>query len=117
MRDSMRCAIRGEVIEMAQCYSVGTVFGEHPERHGVICCKRLDCKRSSCDHCGPIKAWRYRKAIAREAESHGLTRFVTLTLDPKTAPGPDESVEYIRECFNKFRTYLKRKFDTSIEYI
>ena len=74
---------------MSRCYSPGTVYGEHPERSGVRRYERLDCKRSACDHCGRIKAQRYRKAIAREAEAHGLTRFVTLTLDPKVAPGAD----------------------------
>src|SRR5215813_9113760 len=101
---------------MKNC-SLGTVYGELPERPGIRMYKRLDCKRSSCDHCGPIKARRYRKAIAREAEARGLTRFLTLTLDPKVSPGPDESVEYIRECFNKFRTYMKRKLGSGVQYI
>lgn len=101
---------------MSDC-SIGTAFGEHPEQPGVMAYHRLDCKRSSCDHCGPLKAKRYRKAIARAAEAHGLTRFVTLTLDPSVAPGPDESVAYIRECFNKFRTYLRRKFGVTVPYI
>ena len=86
-------------------------------RPGVRCYTRLDCNRFGCDHCGPRKARRYRKAIAREAEAHGLTRFLTLTLDPKVSPGADESVDYIRECFNKFRTYLKRKAGAGVQYI
>ena len=101
---------------MRNC-SIGTIFRELPDRKGIDIFKRLDCKKATCDHCGPIKARRYRKAIAREAEANQLTRFLTLTLDPKLSPGPDESVEYIRECFNKFRTYLKRKFGAGIQYI
>jgi hypothetical protein len=102
---------------MSICYSVGTAFGELPDRLGLRFYKRLDCKRSACDHCGPIKARRYRRAIAREAEAHGLTRFLTLTLDPQISPGPDESVEYIRDCFNKFRTYYKREFGAGLQYV
>jgi hypothetical protein len=102
---------------MSCCYSVGTAFGEHPDKKGVRVYKRLDDRKWSCDHCGPKKAKRYRKAIARAAEDHGLTRFLTLTLDPKRSPGPDESVEYIRACFDKFRTYLKRKYQVAVKYI
>lgn len=71
----------------------------------------------SCDHCGPRKARQYRRAIAREAEANQLTRFLTLTLDPSRAPEPDESVQYIRECFNKLRTYLKRFMGARVHYI
>src|SRR5262249_18839602 len=44
-------------------------------------------------------------------------RFVTLTLDPKRAGSPEGSVEYIRESWNKFRTYLKRQFGTKVRFI
>jgi hypothetical protein len=77
---------------------------------------RLDCKRLSCVRCGPKRARRYQRAIAREAEARSLKRFATLTIDPARLLQED-SVDYIRECWNKFRTYLKRRFGHKVEYI
>src|SRR5262249_35207964 len=105
-----------EAMMYSNC-SIGTLVGAFEDRPDVVGYRRLDCKRMSCDRCGPKKARRYRRAIAREAEANNLTRFVTLTLDPTCVPSPDESVDYIRQCFNKFRTYLRRSFGTRIEYI
>jgi hypothetical protein len=71
----------------------------------------------SCERCGPKKARLYRRAIAREAETKNLTRFLTLTIDPSRVSSADQSVDYIRGCFDKFRTYLKRYLGTRVEYI
>jgi len=49
------------------------------------------------------------------AEQEHLTRFLTLTLDPKKIQG--NSVSYLRGVFNKFRLYLRRKFGSPIKYI
>jgi hypothetical protein len=54
--------------------------------------------------------------IGAIAESKGLTRMMTLTLDPKLCVVED-SVKYIRECFSKFRVTLYRRFGKSISYI
>src|SRR5262249_29254917 len=97
--------------------SVGTVYGEIQDNLGIFAYHRQDCKRMTCEQCGPKKARLYRKAIAREAEVNGLSKLLTLTLDPSPAPGPEESVDYIRECFNKFRTYLRRLLGSAVPYI
>jgi hypothetical protein len=76
---------------------------------------RLNCKCWGCKHCGPKKAKRYRYLIAQLAEQEHLTRFLTLTLDPKKIQG--NSVSYLRGVFNKFRLYLRRKFGSPIKYI
>jgi hypothetical protein len=76
---------------------------------------RLNCKCWGCPYCGPRKATRYRKAISRVAESKGLNKFITLTLDPSKIEG--DSVQYIREVFNLFRVYLRRKCGRSPQYI
>jgi len=96
---------------------VGSVYGELRDRPGVRFYGRLDCKRMSCAFCGPKKARQYQRAIARVAEANGLTKFLTLTLDPSRAPGPEASVDYIRQCFNKFRTYLRRLLGSAVTYI
>jgi hypothetical protein len=76
---------------------------------------RLNCKCWGCKHCGPKKAKRYRYLIAQLAEQEHLTRFLTLTLDPKKIEG--NSVSYLRRVFNKFRLYLGRKYGGPIKYI
>src|SRR5262245_38625426 len=99
----------------ANC-SIGTAIRQMPDRttaHGYV---RLDCKRLSCVRCGPKRKRLYQRAIAREAEARGLKRFVTLTIDPARL-SQEDSADYIRECWNKFRTYLKRAFGQRVEYI
>lgn len=76
---------------------------------------RLNCKCWTCKHCGPKKAKRYRYLIAQLAEQEHLTRFLTLTLDPKKIEG--NSVSYLRRVFNKFRLYLGRRYGGPIKYI
>lgn len=75
---------------------------------------RNDCKRLSCAHCGPRTAARYRKRIVQLALQHGLTKFITLTLDPAklsffgASDESQQSVAYIRSVWCKFRVYLGR---------
>jgi hypothetical protein len=97
--------------------STGTVIRavpDFPDRHAFW---RADCKRMSCPRCGEKKARLYRRAIAAAAEALGLKRFLTLTLDPDRAGSPEHSVEYIRKAWNKFRTYLARKFGARVQFI
>lgn len=77
---------------------------------------RLGCKRWSCPRCGPKKAKRLRRAIINKAQENDLSRLLTLTLDPSVC-SPEESISYIRECWNKFRTSLKRHSGVSIAFI
>lgn len=81
---------------------------------------RLGCKCWDCAHCGPKRAGRYKHVIREAAERHKLTRFVTLTLDPKKlgdGATSGDSVKYLRDSFNKLRTYLRRKYGEAISYI
>ena len=77
---------------------------------------RLGCKRWSCPVCGPKRARQLRHAIINAAQRNELRRFLTLTLDPRSCEA-SESVVYVRKCWNKLRTYLKRKYDESITFI
>lgn len=78
--------------------------------------RRLHCKCWGCPYCGPRKAGRCKHAIIRAAQELGLTRFVTLTLDPKKLNGA-EPVAYLRDTFNKFRTYLRRRYGVAPKFI
>jgi hypothetical protein len=103
---------------------------KHPNRHRYCGCftlvgqsltgdetqyQRLNCKTWTCKYCGRKKAKRYKHAIRSVAEELKLQRFLTLTLDPARIKG--DSVVYLRETFNKLRTYLRRKFDCAPKYL
>ncbi len=77
--------------------------------------QRLNCKSWGCSYCGPRRARRYKHSIRRVADQLKLQRFVTLTLDPEKIEG--DSVIYLRETFNKLRTYLRRKYGSAPKYI
>lgn len=77
---------------------------------------RLGCKRWRCYRCGPKRARQLRKAIIDKAEELKLQRFLTLTLDPSQC-SVEQSVEYIRETWNKLRTYLRRRYNQPITFI
>ncbi len=77
--------------------------------------QRLNCKSWGCSYCGPRRAKRYKHAIRTIAEELNLQRFITLTLDPEKIEG--DSVVYLRETFNKLRTYLRRKLRCAPKYI
>jgi hypothetical protein len=80
--------------------------------------QRVHCKCWHCAHCAPKRAGAYRRGITAAAEAHGLTKFLTLTLDPKKLGGNAEhSCKHLRESFNKFRTYLRRKYGETVKYI
>lgn len=76
---------------------------------------RVNCKTWDCPYCGERKAKRYKRLIAELAQREGLTRFLTLTLDPSLIEG--DSVKYLRKVFNKFRLYLRRKYGVPVKYI
>jgi hypothetical protein len=69
--------------------------------------------------CGPRRAVQLRKAIEQAVRELELTRFLTLTLDPKNIPlGENDLVYYIRgKVWAKFRTYLKRELPKPLLYI
>ncbi len=84
--------------------------------------QRVNCKCWDCRHCGPRKAKRYRRAIARAAEAHGLYRFLTLTLDPKVpcidSRGEEISpVRCIKMCWARLRTAMKKCFKEAPKFI
>jgi hypothetical protein len=76
---------------------------------------RINCKCWNCPYCAPRKATRYRGAIKSIAEQRGLSRFVTLTLDPSKIEG--DPVRYLNDTFAKLRTYLKRYYKIAPAYI
>jgi hypothetical protein len=79
--------------------------------------RRINCGSWSCSYCGPRRAITARRAIRDVAERLDLRFFLTLTLDPKKLEHPKFAVQHLRDCFNKFREYLKRKFGEAPSYI
>lgn len=77
---------------------------------------RVNCKCWNCARCGPRKAARYKHRIREVAEELKLRRFLTLTIDPKKLNNQDP-VPYLRDCWSKFRVYLKREFGVAPKYI
>lgn len=59
---------------------------------------------------------RYRYSIGRIAQERKLDRFLTLTLDPSKCDVED-SVKHIRNSWNKFRIYFKRKYKVTLSFI
>lgn len=82
----------------------------------LVAYTRLYCKGWTCPVCGPKKAAFLTRQIVARAQEHGLSRFLTLTLDPKHAPEKDQ-VPYIREVWRKFRVYLKRETKRTVSFI
>jgi hypothetical protein len=90
------------------------------DNHGRVTYLVAGCKAWRCTYCGPKKAEKLKKAIARAAEDKGLTRFLTLTLDTKNLSDTDlrdGGVAYIRRSWSKLRVYLKREHGKSIDFI
>jgi hypothetical protein len=114
---STRLTARKETIQRLMACSRGTIARPHPLKAGVFQYLRPDCKRLTCPHCGPRQAKKYLEAIAKRAEENKLTRCLTLTLDPAKLPPGTNSVQYIRECWNKFRVYLSREFYRPVQFI
>jgi hypothetical protein len=93
---------------------IWTVWGTTPDGLRQMF-HRVNCKCWSCSYCGPRKARRYKYLIQHIAEREGLTRFITLTLDPSLIEG--DAVRYLRRVFNKFRLYLRRRYGAPVKYI
>jgi hypothetical protein len=81
--------------------------------------RRVNCGSWCCSYCGPRKARTAKAQIRHVAEDLGLKYFLTLTLDPKKlgAVSNKMAVKHLRECFNKFRIYLKRQYGGAPSYI
>ena len=77
---------------------------------------RLRCKGWKCSRCGPRKLKQIRRGIREEATQRNLSRFLTLTLNPRCC-APEDSISKVRRCWNMFRTYLARRHQTSISFI
>ena len=93
-----------------------SVKGIDPKTGRTIC-RRINCGSWSCSYCGPRKARTARCAIRRVAEGLNLRYFLTLTLDPSKLREGESAVRHLRIAFNKFREYLRRKYETPPHYI
>src|SRR5688572_14314837 len=102
-------------MESCSC-AKGTVYGPSRDLENGQSYLRVDCKKLSCERCGPKRARRYRIAIGKNAEEHGLNRMMSPTLDTKKV-SIEDSLSYLRDCFSKFRVSLIRRFGKAISYI
>lgn len=105
----------------------GVIFGPvKPEGSGKMGFMRVRCKRYSCPRCGPRKLCQVRERIGQVATDLRLTRFISLTLDPKKLEGVQgmsmedktaASIPYLRRTWAKMRVLLSRKYGKSISFI
>lgn len=58
-----------------------------------------------------------RKRIGELAQKHGLSRFLTLTLDPAKLPEGADGAKFLRQVWAKFRTYLRRRCGRTVQFI
>ena len=98
------------------CSKIAAIGGVELGGKSLVGYARVYCKGWSCSYCGPRKAKEMARLIGERAKEHGLSRFVTLTLDPKITP-ENQHIKYIREVWRKFRVYLKRKFGSTVSFI
>jgi hypothetical protein len=86
-------------------------------RQNKICYRRVNCGSWTCSYCGPRKAKRAKRAIRDLAETLGLCYFLTLTIDPSHLREGEDPIKHLQVSFDKFRTYLRRKFGETPVYI
>ena len=79
--------------------------------------KRLLCDCLRCPRCRPRRLRAIRARIAEEATKHDLTRFATLTLDPKKLLPGARSDRYLRNCWRKMRVLLERRHGGTVHFI
>lgn len=82
--------------------------------------KNFPCKSWTCPKCSIHNSIRVRKLIGDVAILNSLDHFLTLTLDPALIPHDykDNSHAYITFLWNKYITYIRRKFKKiTIKYI
>lgn len=58
-----------------------------------------------------------RFRIEELAVANGLTRCITLTLDPKKIPDGADSFRYIEECWRKMRISLRRHLGRNVRFL
>jgi hypothetical protein len=86
-------------------------------RTNKLCFRRVNCNSWTCPYCGPRKAKRAKRAIRDLAAQLGLCYFLTLTIDPSQLREGEDATKHLQETFDKFRTYLRRKFGEAPAYI
>jgi len=72
-----------------------------------------------CDWCMRRRARKWLKRIARTAETHDLTRLLTLTIDPGRVADQEVRViaQHLRRTWAKFRVYLGRRYGGTVRFI
>ena len=93
-----------------------SIRGRDPKTNRVII-RRVNCGSWSCSYCGPRRAKLAKYRIRQTAESLGLCRFLTLTLDDSRLGNRCDTVRHIRIVFNRLREYLRRKYGVPPTYI
>lgn len=82
--------------------------------------KRMWCNTYRCARCGPKRYRRARGAIREAATKLKLSKFWTLTLDPKKLDRSLDcrgQIKFVRECWRKLRVYLQRRFGRAVPFI
>ncbi len=90
------------------------------QKQGKYSHHRFRCKGYGCGICGPKKIRMVRKRIAQHAVERKLTRFLTLTLDPKKLPAGatlKDRIAYLQATWRKMRVKPERKLGKPLVFI
>ena len=90
-----------------------TIVGQLNDKTWVIA--RHFCKAYKCPRCSKGKFQKARQQLGLLASGAGLTKFWTLTLDPKTArcdlKNPAKSIAWLRQIWRSMRMELARYYE------
>ena len=66
------------------------------------------CNTYACPDCGPVKAWRLKKALQKFLSQWKHIRFWTFTLQHSEELSIGEHWKLLSECWRRFTTYIRR---------
>lgn len=73
------------------------------------------CKAYHCKECGPIKATKLRRSIYQYLSTWKNICFWTITIKQHPKFTKETHMNYLRECWRRFITYMRRDVSLSVE--
>lgn len=96
---------------------------QKPAQKKVFCCEKkhiyfqntktlekipVKCNTYGCPDCGPIKAWKLKKALTVFLSKWKNIRFWTFTLKHEATMSVEAHWKILSECWRRFTTYMRR---------
>ena len=78
---------------------------------------RIYCNSWKCRVCGPENVKYLLERIIRESDSHGLTKFMTLTYSPDMNSSDKMPHKAIKRRWRLFAQHLRRQYDKNLKYL